>query len=266
MAIMRHGLDVPTIGAFATPATLAQLAQLAESCGWDGVFVWDVSDGLDVWCALEAIVSSTRHVRIGTMVLALARHDPHDAARRLAELDRRSGGRLVVGVGLGHRAADFAALGLAEGRARARRLDEALGQLDQHWRDALIGPSGGPAPLQRPRPPIWIAGGWPHRAPLERAARWDGLALKSIDAIQRTWLSHEQFVAAVAYVRSWRTAAAPFDIIASGDTSGPRAAAVARLGALQAAGATWWIEEGLGWSDVEFAGHIALGPPRATPA
>lgn len=263
---MRYGLDVPTTGAYAAPATLAQLAQQAEACGWDGVFVWDVSDGLDVWCALEAIAGSTRHVRIGTMVLALARHDPHDAARRLAELDRRSGGRLVVGVGLGHRAADFAALGLAEGRVRARRLDEALGRLDQYWRDALIGPSGGPAPLQRPRPPIWIAGGWPHRAPLERAARWDGLALKSIDAIRRTWLSHEQFVAAVAYVRSQRAAAAPFDIIASGDTSGPRAAAVARLGALQAAGATWWIEEGLGWSDVEFAGHIALGPPRATPA
>jgi len=261
---MRYGLDIPTTGAFADPDALARLARCAEASGWDGVFVWDVTDGLDVWHALAAILSGTARVRIGTMVLALARHEPHVAAERLAQLDQRSGGRLIVGVGLGHRADDFAALGLADGRVRARHLDDALAQLDQHWRDAASGAHGGRAvPLQQPRPPIWIAGGWPHHAPLRRAARWDGLALKSIDAIERTWLSHEQFVAATATVRGLRHNAAPFAIAASGDTSGPRAAAAARVAALHAAGATWWIEEGLGWQYDEFIEHIALGPPRA---
>ena len=54
-------------------------------------------------------------------------------------------------------------------RARAELLDRGLEKLAGYW-------GGGfePAPAQRPRIPIWVAGRWPNRRPLRRAARWDG--------------------------------------------------------------------------------------------
>ena len=55
-------------------------------------------------------------------------------------------------------------------RERARLLD--------HGRDTLAGYWAGefePVPVQRPRPPVWVAGEWPNRRPVRRALRWDGL-------------------------------------------------------------------------------------------
>lgn len=49
----------------------------------------------------------------------------------------------------------------------------------------------------------------------------------------------------------------------SGDTSGDRQDAIAKVQVFEAAGVTWWVEEGLGWSLEEFREHIRSGPPRA---
>jgi alkanesulfonate monooxygenase SsuD/methylene tetrahydromethanopterin reductase-like flavin-dependent oxidoreductase (luciferase family) len=270
---MRFGLDVPTTGEYADPRTLAQLAADAEAAGWDGFFIWDVLDGIDPWIALTAIALQTERLRIGTMVLSLARHQPWLVAERLAALDHLSGGRVVCAVGLGHQDADFRAFGAnPDPKVRAAKLDEGLLLIDALWREeqvtfvgdyyALDGATVTPQPVQSPRIPLWVAGGWPHRRPFRRAARWDGACFKSVNGITRKWLTIDEFAAGVAFLREQRAAEGAFDIIASGDTSGDRAAAAAKVAAFGAAGATWWVEEGIGWTLAEFREHVRQGPSK----
>jgi len=89
---MQFGLDVPTTGDYASLRVLAQLAATAEAVGWDGFFIWDVLDGVDPWIALTAIALHTQRMRIGLMVLPLARHQPWLIAKRLADLDHLRAG------------------------------------------------------------------------------------------------------------------------------------------------------------------------------
>ena len=187
---MRYAVSIPP---FTDPATLVGLARDAEAAGWDGVFCWDhiqwsrpVPPGvLDPWVILGAIAQVTQRVRLGTLVTPLSRRRPGVVAKHLATLDHLSGGRVVFGAGLGAPAdRDFADLGdEADPRMRASMLDEGLDLLDA----LLSGPTTHagthytvqahlqPAPVQRPRPPFWIAAVVPHRRPLARARRWDGI-------------------------------------------------------------------------------------------
>ena len=271
---MQFGLDVPTTADYADPRLLAQLAVDAEAAGWHGFFIWDVLDGVDPWIALTAIALATTRIRIGTMVLPLARHQPWLVAKRLAELDHLSGGRVVCTVGLGDRAEVFSQVGAnPDPRVRAAQLDEGLAVLQQVWTTADASYHGQhyrldratitPRPLQTPHLPVWVAGGWPRRAPFRRAARWDGISFKSINADSRAWLSIAEFEAGVAYVRQQRSIRSPFDVVMSGDTSGARDTARAKVQAFSRAGATWWVEEGFGWTYADFRDHIRLGPPHA---
>ena len=116
---------------------VADLAQRAEACGWDGFFVWDhvaysepVRALADPWITLAAVAVATERLVIGTLVTPLARRRAHQLARETVSLDRLSGGRLVLGVGLGSgRTGEFDAGRFGEEsdvRARARLLDERL--------------------------------------------------------------------------------------------------------------------------------------------
>ena len=187
---MRFGLSIPP---FTDVATLVAMARDAEAAGWDGVFLWDHLQwdrisGLDIhdpWVLLGALAVQTERVRLGTMVTPVSRRRPWVLAKHLTTLDHLSGGRAVLGVGLGAPAdAEFVAFGdIAEDRERAVLLDEGLELLDGLLRDRVAhdGPAFHvdaelrPRPVQAPRPPIWVAGIAPHRKPLERALRWDGL-------------------------------------------------------------------------------------------
>lgn len=185
---MRHALSIPP---FTDAATVVRWGQRAETSGWDAVFLWDHVQWrpadvapLDPWVVLGALAQSTDRVLLGTLVTPLSRRRPHVVAKQLATLDVLSGGRAVLGVGLGAPGdRDFADLGEeADPRRRAAMLDEALQLLDQ----LLRGPTAHegehyrvtadllPRPVQRPRPPFWVAGVAPHRRPLARARRWDG--------------------------------------------------------------------------------------------
>ena len=187
---MRTAVCLPP---FTDPGTLVAMAAEAEQAGWDGVFLWDhvvlVPDmRLDVhdpWVLLGAMAQVTERVTLGTLVTPLARRRPWMVARHLITLDHMSGGRATLGVGLGDPAeSDFAAFGdPADARERARLLDEGLTVLDGLLRGPLahegerfqVDSELLPRPVQQPRPRIWVAGVAPHRRPLARALRWDGL-------------------------------------------------------------------------------------------
>jgi alkanesulfonate monooxygenase SsuD/methylene tetrahydromethanopterin reductase-like flavin-dependent oxidoreductase (luciferase family) len=177
----RRGIFVAPFEDLSEPALVAELAALAEARGWDGFFLWDhveyrepVRALADPWVTLSAVAVATRQLTIGPMVTPLARRRPHQLARETVTLDRLSGGRLVLGVGLGSdRTGEFDPDRFgeeADPRARAGLLDEGLDRLLAYWDGEFE-----PRPLQRPRIPVWVAARWPHRRPLRRAARFDGV-------------------------------------------------------------------------------------------
>jgi len=175
----KRGIFVAPFGELADPRLLASLAARAEAKGWDGFFLWDhirylppELPVLDAWVALSAIACATERLRIGPMVTPVSRRRPHKLARETVTLDHLSGGRLVLGVGLGSdRAGEFETFeDVVEPRERARLLDDGLDRLAQFWDGEFQ-----PVPVQRPRIPIWVAARYPKRKPLERARRWDGI-------------------------------------------------------------------------------------------
>jgi alkanesulfonate monooxygenase SsuD/methylene tetrahydromethanopterin reductase-like flavin-dependent oxidoreductase (luciferase family) len=278
---MQFGLDVPTTGEYADPRTLAQLAAEAEATGWDGFFVWDVLLGgaelsievLDPWIALTAVAVQTARIRIGTLATPLARERPWLVARRLANLDQASRGRVICVAGLGFRKADFTSFG-EEGATsvRAQKLNEGLAVLDGLLTEEVYSFAGQhysldqvtlrPRPVQSPRPPIWLAAGWPRFAPIRRAARYDGVCLKSYHQDRREPLTSADVADALAYLQEQRAPDKPFDVAMSGETPLDVQAAREQVHPFAEAGATWWIEEGLGFTLDEFRARIQAGPPR----
>lgn len=273
---MKFGLDVPTTGLYADAHVLGQLAAEAEAVGWDGFFVWDVLSGdtvvIDPWIALTAIALATSRIKIGLLVLPLARHYPWLVAQRLANLDSLSQGRMICTVGLGYSEKDFAAFGQQSARTvRAKQLDEGLEILDGLWSVDQFSFAGEyytlnrvtlhTRPVQSPRIPIWVAGGWPHQSPFRRAARWDGMCLKSRHMETYEPLTVNDFRDCLAYTQAHRTQNAPFEVIMSGETPLDRRQGIETVLPFEEAGATWWIEEGLGFSLEEFRERIRSGPP-----
>ncbi|HEY1356816.1 MAG TPA: LLM class flavin-dependent oxidoreductase [Thermoleophilaceae bacterium] len=176
-----NGIFVAPFEELSDPALVAELAARAEERGWDGFFVWDhvvyrepVRELADPWVTLTAVALATERLTIGPLVTPVARRRPHQLARETATLDRLSSGRLVLGVGLGsERTGEFDPARFGEEgdpRARARLLDEGLEKVVGYW-----GGEFEPRPAQEPRIPIWVATRWPHRRPLGRAARYEGL-------------------------------------------------------------------------------------------
>lgn len=176
---MKHAIDVGPFDELADPRILAELAAAAEERGWDGFFLWDhiryrapVRAVADPWVALAAVACVTSSLRLGPLVTPLSRRRVHKVARETVTLDVLSSGRLTLGVGLGSpRNGEFEPFGeVTDPRERARLLDQGLEDLTRYWAGEFE-----PVPVQRPRIPVWVAGEWPHRRPVRRALRWDGL-------------------------------------------------------------------------------------------
>ena len=230
------------------PRLLARLAARAEERGWDGFFVWDhilwsppVRGVADPWVALSAIACATERLRIGPMVTPPSRRRVQKLTREAVTLDHLSGGRLVLGLGLGsNRHGELAPFGdVDDRREMGRRLDGALERLLAFW-----GGEFEPAPVQKPRIPIWLAAKWPNRAPVRRAARFDGVfpvELPGPEAI-------EELLAEVRAVRD--PAAGPFDIVVE-NPPGTDNEPWARAGAT-------WILTGFGPQPTEAAVRAAI--------
>src|SRR5688500_2563825 len=195
---MRFGLHVPN---FAAPEELVELGVTAERAGWDGMFLWDHLYGgpafvvpmADPWVVLGALAVRTSTLRLGTSITPLARRRPQKVARESVTVDHLSNGRMVLGVGLGNPPEEYTAFGEPSApETLAAKLDEALEVVVGLWSGEPFDHDGAeytvegaqfrPPPVQQPRIPVWAACVVPHRAPLVRAARWDGVVLAGLTA------------------------------------------------------------------------------------
>ena len=195
---MRHALFLPPFDDLADPEHLIELAVLAESTGWDGFFLWDhllysppVRDILDPYVSLGAIAQVTSHIHLGPMVTPLVRRRPQVVARQAVTLDHFSRGRLILGFGIGDDGGPGGELSAfaenLDARVRGRQLDEGLtvlsgllsGSPQQHAGEfyRAMDVAFLPTPMRDGRIPIWIAARWPHRAPIRRAARFQGVVV-----------------------------------------------------------------------------------------
>ncbi|MBC6463302.1 TIGR03619 family F420-dependent LLM class oxidoreductase [Actinomadura sp. HBU206391] len=208
---MRIGLAVPQYGAFTTnPDDIVEVSRGAEAMGFDSLWAGDRilapleprdrypgRDGvlppeyaafLDPLGVLTLSAAVTERVRLGTSTLNALWYAPVILARALTTLDVISRGRLDVGFGLGWSRDEYGAVNVPwEGRGG--RLDETLDVLEKIWSDEVVEHDGArfsippttirPKPVQRPRPPILLAGFTP--AALDRVGRradgWLGVGM-----------------------------------------------------------------------------------------
>lgn len=285
---MKHGLNIPNFGTFGDITFLVDVAQEADKAGWDGLFLWDhlqtidlPPDGpvIDPWIAMAAIAATTTRLRFGALVTPLSRRRPWKVARETATLDRLSGGRLIVGAGIGgdfYR--EFSGFGEPVGdRLHAAKLDEALEILDRLWSGGTVTFEGEhyrlenitfhPTPVQQPRIPVWLAGVWPGTKPFQRAAKWDGIV-----PLYRPNgpFPAEEVREMLDYIRQFRTSDNPFDVVITtrsqepGKTDpAPSDEYLTQLAALRDAGVTWAMQGLDMHANVdEVLAIVRQGPPR----
>lgn len=160
-----------------------QLMRAARDAEWDSVFGGQhyLSEGvthIQPLPYLARLAAQSGDLQVGMGISLLALQNPLDAAENFASLDVVTGGRLVFGVGLGYRDVEYDAFGIGK-QGRVRRFEENLAIVIRLWSgesvDAdlpwcrLSGARLNLLPVQRPRPPIWMAAN-SDRA-VERAAR-----------------------------------------------------------------------------------------------
>jgi probable F420-dependent oxidoreductase len=197
---MRIGFALPQFGALAHQARdVARFALAIEDLGGDSLWVGDrllapvnptigyggsdtfpevFRSALDPFALMAVAASATNRVEVGSDVLNAPWYAPAILARSLTTIDQLSGGRLIVGLGIGWSPEEFEAAGVPR-KERGARLDECLDALDALWTTNPAEYHGRhwtvPAthvdlkPARRPRPPIYLAGFSP--AAVRRVAR-----------------------------------------------------------------------------------------------
>jgi alkanesulfonate monooxygenase SsuD/methylene tetrahydromethanopterin reductase-like flavin-dependent oxidoreductase (luciferase family) len=245
-------LWVPLFGELSDPQVVARVAAEAEEAGWDGVFVWDhirwsesIATAADPWITLAAIATATEQVRLGPMVTPLARRRPTKVARETVTLDRLSGGRLILGVGLGgdQPGGELSRTGEElDARRRADMLDESLAILAAAWSGEPVRHHGEhytvddiqflPRPVQEPGIPVWTSALTRNLRPLRRAARHDGVFVVNLEDADQL----AETIAIVTDLRGDTVSARPFDVVV-GTEPGVDPEPYVK------AGATWWMAD-----------------------
>jgi probable F420-dependent oxidoreductase len=173
---MKFGIAIRNMGPQSTRKTMRECARVAESAGFDALFVSDHlcippddtagSGGryLDVLAALAFLAGATERIRLGVSVLVLPYRPPVLTAKQIATIQELSDNRMIVGVGVGWMKSEFEALG-ADKRIRGRVSNETLRvirHLFAHEAQAYQGDLVKFAPFvfspRPPCPPIWIGG------------------------------------------------------------------------------------------------------------
>jgi len=198
---LKFGLTSMNGGATSYPEALVRVAKAAETAGFDSLWAGEhhviatsssripaTARFLNPVVALTFMAAHTRTIRLGTGILLLPQHQPLILAKELASLDVLSGGRLIVGIGVGWAEAEFEALGVPY-RERGARADDYLAAMRAIWSEETPDYHGRfvsfhdvrayPHPVQQPTPPIIIGGRAPAviRRSVEQANGWYGFAL-----------------------------------------------------------------------------------------
>ena len=166
---------------------IPEFARAIEDSGYDSLWVTEglVNEmpALDIMLALGAFVQHTSRITVGTCVVIAPLRNPAILAKETATLDFLSGGRVVLGVGVGgssnSRSDAFDVCGV-DPRQRGAITDEMLEIMTKLWSAKPVSHQGrfhsfeniemGPAPVQKPHPPLWAGG--EAEGVLRRAARW----------------------------------------------------------------------------------------------
>jgi probable F420-dependent oxidoreductase len=191
-SLASFGLDVGIYGPLANPESILQLARHAEETGFESIWLADhvafpvsfkseypysatggfpapLSDPLmDPVATMAVLVGATRRVRIGTAALIMPYRNPVLLARMLVTLDQFSGGRVVLGAGVGWLEEEFKVLGAYDFKKRGRVTDEYIEIFKAVCAGGEVGYRGetyafepvfsSPGSVQRPHPPILIGG------------------------------------------------------------------------------------------------------------
>ena len=198
---MQIGVHLPHVGPQANRETLLEFARRMEALGYESLWVsdhvviprtyesrypynpsgelgWTELPLLEPLATLLVVAGVTERAMLGTTVLVVPMRNPVLHAKVMATLDVLSGGRFVLGAGVGWLREEFEALE-APFEQRGARMDEYLTVINRLWTEEdpryegrfyrLGNVAFFPKPVQRPHPPVWIGGHT--RAALRRAAR-----------------------------------------------------------------------------------------------
>jgi alkanesulfonate monooxygenase len=214
---MKFGLRLPSFALGSKTASLQEMGaylRRAEDLGFDCALSIDhllltppayACTWLEPVALLAALAGVTRTIKLGTMVLVLPLRNPASFAKEWATLDVLSGGRTILGVGVGWHEEEFALMSVPY-KERGRRMDEMLEAVTALWAGDKVTYHGkyyqfdklsiDPKPVQTPHPPIWIGGG---TQPFERVY---GQTVTNIDPVlrriakyARTWVPHSSATA-----------------------------------------------------------------------
>jgi len=200
---MEVGVHVPQVGPLANRATMEAFARVADDLGYNGLWVFDhvvlqkeqqsrypysadgslgfppTMDFLEPLTQLAFLAGVTKRARLGTSVLVLPMRQPVLHAKIMATIDALSGGRFVLGAGVGWWKQEFEVLGVPFER-RGKRMDECLQLVRALWTEEWVDFRGefyevvdwtcNPKPQRPGGIPIWLGG--ESRQQLERVGKY----------------------------------------------------------------------------------------------
>jgi probable F420-dependent oxidoreductase len=192
MRLMHFGFALPGRGPLATPEALTRLAEKADALRYASLFVTDhvvipsannsvypyaasgrfagdwTNGYLEPLAMMGVLVGLTSRVKIGTSVLVVPYRNPVVTAKILATLDVMSGGRIILGAGVGWMREEFEALHAPAFAERGKVTDEYLRLMREMWTKEPVTFTGAhyrlpsvsalPKPRQKGGIPIWIGG------------------------------------------------------------------------------------------------------------
>ena len=184
---MEYGFVVPNLGPNTQPGVMEQAAKEAETLGFDAVYVNDhimvpetityVPDRIyDPFIVMAAMVGATERIRIGASVIVIPLRSAVSNANMVATLDHMSGGRIILGTGVGWLEPEMASVNV-DFHKRGAICDEYLDAMHALWTTDPTTFKGSfvhfenmrqnPKPVQEPFP-VWVGGSLPQS--LRRAA------------------------------------------------------------------------------------------------
>jgi probable F420-dependent oxidoreductase len=194
---MKVGILLPQTGEPATSENVLYIGKEGEKEGLDSVWVFErllwplkpqtpyggipntpipveYQSVLDPLETLTYLAGNTERISLGTSIIDVFFHNPVTLARRFATLDVLSGGRVIAGLGIGWSKDEYDVSGIPY-RRRGTRADEYMQLLKRIWTDDVVEFKGqfynvpaskiGPKPMQKPHPPILLAGFSPKTFP-----------------------------------------------------------------------------------------------------